>query len=206
MRLLVAGAVATVVVGFVIGFALGGRGDDGGDSLTAAAPSTTATSAPTSTTEGSTTTEAPASTTTTATPRSTATTAVATTEAPTTTEVVPFPTIPPTLAPTTAAPPTYAPPRVVVSYATDGSGRLIIPRAGTANLVITNEGGVPQQWLVTGTGFGTVGATQGSLSPGQTVTVTLVAPPGELPTGEIPGIISVLGAVNPTVAFVIPPA
>ena len=64
----------------------------------------------------------------------------------------------------------------------------------------------PKNSQRSGTGFTTVGASQGSLSPGQTAVVTVVAPPGELPTGEITGIISVLGAVNPTVPFVIPPA
>ena len=201
-RPLVGGAVATVVVGFVVGFALGGR-STGPDETTAAGPtpssSSTTTTAPT-TTSGPTTT-APTSTTM---PSTTSTTVVTTTVAPTTTAVVT--TVPTTAAPVTTTAPVVAPSRVVVSYATDGRGRFILPRVGSANLVITNEGGLAQQWLVTGTGFTTAGPSQGSLGAGQTVTVIVVAPPGELPTGEINGTISVLGAVNSNVPFVIPPA
>ena len=209
MRLLVAGAVATIVVGFVVGFALGGRSGDGDDDgLTAAGSiptsSTTTTAAPPSTDGSSSTTGAPASSTTTRPSTTSSTEPVAVTEAPPT-------TTPATSAVVTTAPPppvatTFAPSRVIVSYSTDGSGRLVIPRSGSASLVITNEGGLAQQWLVTGTGFTTVGASQGSLGPGQTTVVTLVAPPGELQTGELTGTISVLGAVNPAIAFVIPAA
>jgi len=204
MRLLVAGAVATVVVGFVVGFALGGRGPaESGDSVTAAdtstSISTTTTGAPA--TSGPPTTAAPS---TTSPPTTEA--PVSTTEAPPTTVA----TVPPTVAtpvPTpTTVPSTFVPSRVVVSYAADGSGRLVLPRSGSATLVITNEGGLAQQWLVTGTGFTTAGATQGSLAPGATVTVTIVAPREELPLGAVSGIISVLGSINPTVAFVIPAA
>jgi len=206
LRLLAAGAVATVVVGFVIGFAIGGRST--ADDVTAAGPGpamiTTTTSPPAP--DRSSTTEAPATSTTTSTTSTSTTTTVAvvdTTEAPPT-SIVPFPTIATTVAPPTTVP--VVPSRVVVSYGADSAGRLVIPRSGSANLVITNQGGLPQQWLVTGTGFTTVGGSQGSLAAGQTVTVTVLAPPGELPSGEINGIISVLGAVNPTIAFVIPPA
>jgi hypothetical protein len=207
LRLLVVGAVATVVIGFVVGFALGGRSGD--DALTASAPvSSTTTLAPPTSASTTTTTDTSASSTTSSSPP-TSTTTVPTTVAPTTTApttvVAPTSTTPVTVAVPTTVATTVAPSRVVVSHATDGSGRLIIPRHGSANLVITNQGGLAQQWLVTGTGFTTVGASQGTLGPGQTVTVTLVAPPGELPSGEINGTVSVLGAVNPTVAFVIPP-
>ena len=207
LRLLVGGAAATIVIGFVVGFALGGRSGDRED-VTAAGSippsSTTTTAAPPTTAGSSSTTSAPTSSTT----RSSTTPStepVATTEAP------PPSSTPTSVVVTTAAPPppvvtTFAPSRVVVSYSTDGSGRLVIPRSGSATLVITNEGGLAQQWLVTGTGFTTVGASQGSVGPGQTSVVTVVAPPGEIQTGEIYGIISVLGAVNPTIAFVIPPA
>jgi hypothetical protein len=95
---------------------------------------------------------------------------------------------------------------VVVSYSTDSRGRLVLPRNGSSTLLIINEGGQPQQWLVTGTGFTTSGPSQGTLPPGQTVTVTVLAPRNELPGNEINGTISVLGAVNPSVPFVIPAA
>jgi hypothetical protein len=208
LRLLVAGAAATIVVGFVVGFALGGRSGDGGD-VTAAGSIPTSSSSPTtaappSTGGSSSTTSPPASSTTTRPSTTSSSAPVAVTEAPPTTS-------PTSAVVTTAAPPpsvatTVAPSRVVVSYGTDGSGRLVIPRSGSASLVITNEGGLAQQWLVTGTGFTTVGPAQGSVGPGQTTVVTVVAPPGELPSGELTGTISVLGAVNPSIAFVIPPA
>jgi hypothetical protein len=208
LRLLAAGAVATVVVGFVVGFALGGR--SGGDDVTAAGPGPSSTTTTTSSTapDRSTTTEAPSSSTTarptsTTTSSTTTVTVVDTTEAPPT-SVVPFPTIATTVAPPTTV--AVVPSRVVVSHGADPAGRLVIPRLGSATLVITNQGGLAQQWLVTGTGFTTAGPTQGSLGPGQTVTVTVLPPPGELPSSELTGIISVLGAVNPSVAFVIPPA
>lgn len=207
VRLLVAGGVATVVIGFVVGFLLGGRGPGPStDTVTAAGSSTSIATTTSSTTAPSTsapTTTEPAPSSTTG--PSTTAAPVPTTEAPTTTSVV-VPTTVVTLPPPTTVAPTFAPSRVVVSYGADASGRLVVPRTGSATLVITNEGGLAQQWLVTGTGFTTIGATQGTLGPGQTVTVSIVAPLEELPLGEVPGIISVLGAVNPTIAFVIPPA
>lgn len=208
VRLLAAAGVATVVVGFVVGFALGGRGPGSTtDTVTAAGSSTsiatTSTTAAPPTSEPTSTTTEPAPSSTTRPPTTEA--PAPTTEAPTTT-TIPVPTTVATPSPPTTVPPTFAPSRVVVSYGADGSGRLVVPRSGSATLVITNEGGLAQQWLVTGTGFTAVGATQGTLGPGQTVTVSIVAPREELPLGEVPGIISVLGAVNPTIAFVIPPA
>jgi hypothetical protein len=201
VRVLVAAGVATVVLGFVVGFAIGGRSGDGADTLTAAS-TVPPTPAPSSTA----TTPAPSSTQTT----SSTTSSTTTTEAPTTTTapttVAPTTAVDTTAAPPTTPAPTFAPSRVVVSYATDGGGRLILPRSGSANLVITNEGGLAQQWLVTGTGFTTAGASQGTLAPGQTTTITVVAPREELPSNQIVGVISVLGAVNPTVPFVIPAA
>lgn len=200
--------MATVVVGFVVGFALGGRSGDDGDRVIAADPAQTTTSTSTTTTAptaGPSSTEAPASSTTA--PPTTVTTAT-TAEVPETTapptSAAPVTSVATTAPPPTTPPPTFAPSRVVVSYATDGRGRLILPRSGSANLVVTNEGGLAQQWLVTGTGFSVAGPTQGSLAPGQTVTITVVAPREELPSNEIDGVISVLGAINPTVPFVIP--
>ena len=208
LRLLLAGAALTVVVGFAVGFGLGERGSTDADEATTAAgpatsvPSTVPPSSSVPTTElAPTTTVAPPTTVTT-----TTTSVVTTTEAPTTTVVVVPTAVVTTPAPTTMPPPTLAPSRVVVSYAADAGGRLVVPRSGAATLVVTNEGGLAQQWLVTGTGFTTAGPTQGSLAGGQSVTVTILPPPGELPLDAVTGTISVLGATNPSVGFVIPPA
>lgn len=215
VRLLVTGAVATVVIGFVVGFLIGGRGTGRPDGTVTASGDRLATTStgvpPTSTADPA---ETPTSTSTSTSVSSTSTT----TESTTTTDAVPSTvlattTAPPvvSVAPTTApavttVPPTFAPSRVVVSYARDGAGRLVVPRYGSATVVIANEGGLAQQWLVTGSGFSTAGPTQGHLAPGQSVAVSILAPREELPLGEINGIISVLGAIEPTVAFVIPAA
>jgi hypothetical protein len=145
---------------------------------------------------------------------STSTSTVTTTTtapAPTTVTTAPVVTAPPTTRAvvTTAAPvvTTPAPPRVQVFYATDAAGRLVVPRGGSAVITIANSGGLASQWLVTGAGFTTGGGpTQGTLEPGQSATVVIAPPPGGLPAREVPGTISVLGAINSTVPFVIPAA
>jgi len=103
-------------------------------------------------------------------------------------------------------PSTLAPPRVEVLYAADAANRVVIPRVGAATLTIRNTGGSASQWLVTGSGFSVRSPSQGTLQAGQSTTVSVGAPAGELPRSEISGTISVLGAVNSRIAFVIPRA
>lgn len=208
-------AALTALCGFGLGFALavGGASKtpvedlaaqaDGASTTTARLPPSTRaapvrTAPPT--TEATTTTEAP-TTTTTAVP----TTVASTLPVPPTTVATTQPPVVVTVAP---PPTTLAPPRVQVTYAADRFGRLMLPRSGYALLTLTNRGGQASQWLITGTGFRTAGSgsAQGTLAPGQTATVTVQAPSGELPDNEITGVIQVLGAVNSAVPFVIPKA
>lgn len=94
----------------------------------------------------------------------------------------------------------------MVTYGADGANRFVIPRGGAATLTIRNTGGSASQWLVTGSGFSLRSASQGTLQPGQSAAVVIGPPAGELPLGEITGTISVLGAANSSIAFVIPRA
>lgn len=209
-RPLVVLGVLTVVVGFALGFGLAARRPATESAITTgtsapppatAAPATTE-AAPTSETTAAPSTAAPTTATTTTTTTSVATTVVTT--APVT--VAPVTTARPVV---TTAPPvvtTAAPPRVLVTYPTDAFGRLLLPRAGTATLVITNSGGLASQWLVTGTGFRIVGAaSQGTLGPGQSANVVIAPPSGDLPAREITGTVSVLGAINSSIPFATPP-
>jgi hypothetical protein len=205
--LLIGAAMLTIVTGFGLGFALSGtRGRSGGSSLAAGSTSTAVTTVPTTarvtvppTEATTTTTEARA--TTTAAPTTIAPT---TTRAPTTLPVIVPTTPPPTPPPTQAPPTTYSPPKVLVTYAADAQGRLVVPRVGTATLTVTNQGGLASQWIVTGSGFSVVGgATQGTLAPGQSQFISIGIPGGEIPKTEITGIISVLGALNPSIQLVI---
>ena len=128
------------------------------------------------------------------------TTSAASIPAPTTTHAVTV-----TAAPTTSrVPSTLAPPRVEVLYAADAQNRLVIPRTGTATLTIRNSGGLASQWLVTGSGFSVRTASQGTVQGGDTALVVVGPPAGELPRTERTGTISVLGAVNSAIPFVIP--
>lgn len=209
-RLLVVLGVLTVVLGFALGFGLAARRPATESAITTGTsvppqPATTATTeaAPTGATTAVPSSEAPTTATTT-----TTTTSVATTVAPAApVTVAPVTTARPTVV--TTAPPvatTAAPPRVLVTYTTDAFGRLLLPRAGTATLVITNSGGLASQWLVTGAGFRIVGAaSQGTLGPGQSTNVVIAPPAGDLPAREITGTVSVLGAINSSIPFAIPP-
>jgi hypothetical protein len=217
-RVLVAAAVATVLLGFALGYGLATRSTrSSGATASAPPPSSTGaagtavpptTGAPTTappTTASTTTTEA----TTTAPPTITA----PPTTAPSTTATTAPPTTP-TPSPTTTAvattaprpPSTLGPPRVEVTYGADGANRFVIPRTGTATLTIRNTGGSASQWLVTGSGFSLRSASQGTLQPGQSAAVIIGPPAGELPRNEITGTISVLGAANSAIVFVIPRA
>jgi hypothetical protein len=207
---LIVGAVLTIIVGFGLGFVLSGTRSSGNRSTTAAGITTTTSSTTTTTgvvrtSTSASTTEAP---TTTVAP--TTTTAAPTTVAPTTAPITVAPTIstvPRTAPPTVAPPTTYAPPKVLVTYAADSQGRLVIPRSGSATITVTNQGGLASQWLVTGSGFTTGGGqSQGTLGPGQSQFISVFPPAGEIPRSEQHGIISVLGATNPSVPFVIPAA
>lgn len=227
-RLVVAAAVVTVLLGFTLGFGLAQRNQGASPTVAADGPTTSASSsAPTSAPAvGGTTTPDP--------PRTEPPASALTTDPPTTSSTAPAPTEPPTTPapppPTTAAPvatppapttvrtvivtvpptsrvtSTLAPPRVEVLYAADAANRVVIPRVGTATLTIRNTGGSASQWLVTGTGFSVKSASQGTLQGGQSTTVLVGAPPGDLPRNELTGTISVLGAVNPSIGFVIPRA
>ncbi len=213
----------TVLVGFGAGFALAGpRGGSPSEPVAAGSGSTTtstsaapkptsselaSTTPPTTTTIDSSTTTSPAPTITAA-PTTVATTAAPTTAVAPVPTTAPRPTLPPTSRPVPPAPPTtFAPPKVSVTFAADANGRLVVPRVGSATMVLTNTGGLASQWLLTGTGFATTGGpTQGTIGPGQSVLIAITAPPGELSKAAIPGIISILGATNSNVAFVIPAA
>jgi hypothetical protein len=106
-----------------------------------------------------------------------------------------------------APPTTYAPPRVVVSFASDGSGRLVVPRQGTVSFTVSNQGGLASQYLVSASGVSLGGgAVQGTLQPGQSVSLSVGPPPGDLSRTEKTGTISVLGAINSSIPFVIPAA
>jgi len=207
----IAAAMLTIVVGFGLGFALSGMRSSDRGTLTAAATSST-TAVPT--TIAPRTTVAPTLPPTTAAPTTQAVTttsiAATTTAAPTTAPIVtlPVPTTPrPTPPPTQAPPTTYAPPKVLVTYAADPQGRFVVPRVGTATLTVTNQGGLASQWLVTGSGFAISGGpSQGTLQPGQSAFISISVPPGEIPATELTGVISILGALNPSIAFVIPAA
>jgi hypothetical protein len=208
-RVLVAAAVATVLLGFALGYGLATRSTrSSGATASAPPPSSTGaagTAVPPTTGASTTTTEA----TTTAPPTITA----PPTTAPSTTATTAPPTTP-TPSPTTTAvattaprpPSTLGPPRVEVTYGADGANRFVIPRTGTATLTIRNTGGSASQWLVTGSGFSLRSASQGTLQPGQSAAVIIGPPAGELPRNEITGTISVLGAANSAIVFVIPRA
>lgn len=212
----VAMAVLTIVLGFGLGFGLAGRGASGPtptDPLTAAPAGTVREAVVSEPPEDTVT--APAPSTTAADPSSIDSVTVA---PPTITAAPPTapPPVPSTVAPTTAtirtvvpttgvAATTPAPPRVVASFAADASGRLVIPRGGTATVEIRNEGGLASQYVVTGTGFTFGGAaSQGTLEPGARVTLVVAPPRSELPATDVVGVISVLGAVNGSIPFVIP--
>lgn len=210
-KLLVVGAAVAIVLGFAAGFALAGarsRSSRGGEQAASVTTTTAAvTIAPTieepSTTEAPSTEPATSETTTTA--ATSTTSAVSTTLAPTT--AAPSTTqrqVVTTTSVVVAPPSTFAPPHIQVTYPADAAGRLVIPRGGSATFTISNTGGLASQWLVSGTGFSTGGsATRGTLGPGQSTSVTVGPPPGELPNGDLTGSIDVLGAVNPTIPFVI---
>lgn len=206
-------AAVTIIVGFGSGFLVATRSGPSGRTDTAApvviTPSST--TAPSASVVETTTTTEPATTTVppTTEPPTTATTAttVATTTPP---PVTAPPTTPKPLSTqpvVITSPPTtpLAPPKLELTFPRDGLGRLVIPRKGTASFTITNSGGLSSQWLVTGTGFVTAngGTAQGTLLPGGSVIVTVMPPPVELPKGEVTGSITVLGAVNPNIPFVI---
>jgi hypothetical protein len=157
-------ATVTAFVAFVVGFglAVGGGDGDGGDSV-AAAPTTATVAAPDATTSSS----APV-------PTSPTTTAV-----PTTTATSP-PTLPATTATTAGPPPpppvTASPAQLSLRYPSDASNRVVMNRGGTAVLSLTNIGGSLSQWLVQTSGAVSVnGASSGTLAPGATVQVLLVA-------------------------------
>jgi hypothetical protein len=207
---LIVGAVLTILVGFGLGFVLSGTRGSGDRSTTAAGITTTSSSSTTTTSAERPTTSASTTEPPTTIAPTTTTTAPTTTVPPPTTPITVAPTIvtvPRTAPPTVAPPTTYAPPKVLVTFAADAKGRLVIPRVGSATLTITNQGGLASQWLVTGSGFTTGGGqSQGTLGPGQSQFISVFPPAGEIPKGEQTGIISVLGAMNPSVTFVIPAA
>jgi hypothetical protein len=61
-------------------------------------------------------------------------------------------------------------------YPSDASNRVVMNRGGTAVLSLTNLGGSLSQWLVQTSGAVSVnGASSGTLAPGATVQVLLVA-------------------------------
>jgi hypothetical protein len=222
----VAAGVVTVLVGFGVGFALGGRGPGTTDLDTAAVTTTTVgiaggsangdegdapagTAAPRPAAPDPSDPPAPATTSTTA-GASTSTTATTpppaptTSPPPTTRAVAPTTvvvTLPPPPTTTTTAP---APARLVAAWTQDAQGRLVIPRGGSATFTLTNVGGLQTQWLLTGTGFSGPGDTtvRGILDPGQTSPVTVI-PAAGLPPGEVDGTISVLGPNPLLIPFVV---
>jgi hypothetical protein len=158
-------ATVTAFVAFVVGFALavGGGDGDGGESVTAAPTTETA--------------EVPDATTST---RAAPTTSPPTTAAPTTTATSTPPTSPSTSPPVAAPPPpppvTAAPAQLSLRYPSDASNRVVMNRGGTAVLSLTNIGGSISQWLVQTSGAVSVnGVASGTLAPGATVQVLLVA-------------------------------
>jgi hypothetical protein len=87
----------------------------------------------------------------------------------------------------------------MVAYTGDAAGRLVIPRHGQAVLQITNDGGLTSGWYVTGNGFIVNGTNQGTVAPGQVVTVGVGSAGDVGATGSI----KVIGARNPVVPFVV---
>lgn len=178
-----------MVVGFAFGFGLAraGRGNGG----QAAAPTTTSTVAlrSSTTSEPVTTSTGPATSTSTSTTTTTLVTpSTSTTTAPPSTSSAPTTTREVT---TTTAPP--APALLLVDYARDASGRLVLPRGGTAAVTISNVGGKRQQWLLAGFGYVSAnGVSGGTLEPGVSVTALVAPLPGA--TAGTVGTLTVLGA------------
>ncbi len=77
-----------------------------------------------------------------------------------------------------------------------------MPRKATASFELTNTGGLATQYLLSGTGFVSVGFQQGTLNPGQSVTVT-IAPGANLPDSEVSSAVNVLGPNPLAVLFVV---
>jgi hypothetical protein len=178
--------VGVVVVGLGAGLVVADlttapRGDeDAGPVPTSSRVEPPGTASTTSTTTGTT---APTTTrSTTSSPLSTTTSGV-----PTTTVVT---TVPTTLPPTTA-PPTTTPALITVSYLQDPTGALVVPAGGSGTITLVNTGGAPGQWLLRASaGDLVLSATQGTLAPGEQVTVVVTDPVGEPRRTEVGGFVA----------------
>lgn len=138
------------------------------ETATAPGSTTTSTAAPETTPIDSVTTEPALPSTTASSPSTTPTSTMPTTTVSTFLTTTTRP-------PTTTAPPTTQPPPALisVSYLQDPSGRLVVPPGGSATLTLVNTGGQPGQWFLRVSSEFRLSATDGSLAPGERITITV---------------------------------